>query len=236
MQNVSCKDCSLSSICLPMAVTKGELDQLESLMHRGRTIQRGEHLFRSGDPFHCVMALRTGAVKTYSLSSDGSEQVTSFYLPGELLGLGGIVDGTHCSCAVALETVSVCEIPFARLEELAQQIPSLQHHLFRLLSAETCAERQLHQILGRKSADERLAAFLVALSARHRRRGLSASRFRLPMSRYDIGNYLGMAVETVSRVFTRFQQQGLLQVDGREVTILDREGLSHDGRIEVQNA
>ena len=200
-------------------------------MRRGRPLKRGEHLFRASDQFESVFAVRSGAVKTYALSEEGEEQVTGFYLPGEIVGMDGISTAHHMSSAKALETSSVCEIPFSRLEDLSSRIPSLQHHFFSLMSREIQADRELHMLLSKKSADDRIAALLLSLSARQQRRGLSAQRIRLPMSRYDIGNYLGLAVETVSRIFTRFQQQGMLAVEGREIEILNRESLCGNGRL-----
>lgn len=222
---VSCNDCSLSPICLPLAVRADELEQLDNIIHRGRTMKRGEHLYRAADEFDAVYAVRSGALKTYSVSEDGEEQVTGFYLPGEIVGMDGISTARHVSSAKALETASVCEIPFDRLEFLSSRIPSLQHHFFSLMSREIQADRELHLLVSKKSADDRIAALLLSISARHKLRGLSATTFRLPMSRYDIANYLGLAVETVSRTFTRFQQQHVLRVDGREVEILNRGAL-----------
>ena len=235
-QRVSCNDCSLSAVCLPLAVTPGQLDELDNIIRRSRPLKRGEHLFRAADPFESVFAVRSGAVKSYALSEEGEEQVTGFYLPGEILGMDGISTARHMSSAKALETASVCEIPFSRLEDLSSKIPSLQHHFFQLMSKEIQADHELHLLLSKKSAEDRVAALIVSLSDRHQRRGLSPNRFRLPMSRYDIANYLGLAVETVSRIFTRFQQQGLVKTEGREIEIVDRTALTHTGRLDVQNA
>jgi CRP/FNR family transcriptional regulator len=227
----SCNDCSLNPICLPLAVSVEELDQLEDIMRRGRPLKRGEHLYRASDQFESVFAVRSGAVKTYIVSEDGEEQVTGFYLPGEIVGMDGISTAHHVTSAKTLETSSVCEIPFARLEELSSKIPSLQHHFFSLMSREIQADRELHMLLSKKSADDRIASLLISIANRQKQRGLSGQRIRLPMSRYDIANYLGLAVETVSRIFTRFQQQGLLAVEGREVEILDREALCGTSRM-----
>jgi CRP/FNR family transcriptional regulator, anaerobic regulatory protein len=231
VHRTSCNECSLNPICLPLAVSLDELDELENIMRRGRPLKRGEHLFRASDPFESVFAVRSGAVKSYALSEEGEEQVTGFYLPGEIVGMDGISTAHHMSSAKALETASVCEIPFTKLEELSSKIPKLQHHFFSLMSREIQADRELHMLLSKKSADDRIASLLLSLSARQQRRGLSAQRIRLPMSRYDIANYLGLAVETVSRIFTRFQQQGMLAVEGREIEILDRESLCGNGRL-----
>jgi CRP/FNR family transcriptional regulator, anaerobic regulatory protein len=229
--HTSCNDCSLNPICLPLAVSVDQLDQLEDIMRRGRPLKRGEHLYRASDPFESVFAVRSGAVKTYVVSEDGEEQVTGFYLPGEIVGMDGISTAHHVTSAKTLETSSVCEIPFARLEELSSKIPSLQHHFFSLMSREIQADRELHMLLSKKSADDRIASLLISIANRQKLRGLSSQRIRLPMSRYDIANYLGLAVETVSRIFTRFQQQGLLAVEGREVEILDREALCGTSRL-----
>ena len=221
-----CQSCSLSNICLPIAVAGSELERLDQIIERGRPLRRNEHLFRSEDPFVSVFAVRSGAVKTYRLTEEGEEQIMGFHLPGELFGLGGIATGRHANSAVALETAAVCEIPFDRIEPLSRDIPSLQRHLFQLLSREITDDQQLMLLLSKKTAEERIASLLLSLSSRLRRRRLSGEVFRLPMSRGDIGNYLGLVVETVSRVFTRMQRQGVLEVEGKEVRILDPERLA----------
>lgn len=228
---VSCNDCSLSQICLPLAVEPEQLDELDRIIRRGRALKRGEHLYRAADSFEAVYAVRSGALKTYAMSEDGEEQVTGFYLPGEIVGMDGISTAYHISSAKALETSTVCEIPFTHLETLSSRIPSLQHHFFSLMSREIQEDRALHMLLSKKSADDRIASLLTTIAARQQRRGLSNRIFRLPMSRYDIANYLGLAVETVSRIFTRFQQQGLIRVEGREVEILDRPRLCGESRL-----
>ena len=233
-RTVSCNDCNLSPICLPLAVEPDELNQLDTIIHRGRPLKRGEHLFRASEPFTSVFAVRSGAMKTYENSMDGDEQVTGFYLPGEIVGMDGISSSHHVSNAKALETATVCEIPFSRFEELSIKIPSLQRHFFSLMSQEIRSERELHMLLGKKTADERVAALILSMSARHQHRGLNGAAFRLPMSRNDIANFLGLAVETVSRIFTRFQQLRLISVDGREVNILDRAGLCQHGKVNTE--
>lgn len=218
-REVSCDSCSLRPICMPSAITQEQLDTIDSIVKRGRSLKRGETLFHLSNPFESIFAVRSGAVKTYSLAPSGEELVTGFYLPGEILGLEGISQGVHMATAVALETTTVCEIPFDRFGELALQIPSLQKHFFHLMSAEIWRDRLLHRLLGKRSADDRVVALLLSLSARHQRRGLSGTQFRLPMSRYDIGNYLGLAVETVSRIFTRLNKKDMVHVKGREIDI-----------------
>lgn len=218
---VACKDCNLFQLCLPVGIDARELDELDSIIKRRRPVKRGEHLFRVGSPFQAIYAVRSGSIKTYTPTEDGHEQVTGFHLPGELLGLDAINLGHHPCAAKALETTSICEIPFDRLEELSTRLPSLQHQLLKIMSKEILHDQSLLMLLGKKSADERLAALLLSLSGRYQQRGFSPTDFYLSMSRNDIGNYLGLAVETVSRLFTRFQDEGLLSVQRKHVCITD---------------
>lgn len=220
--HVTCSDCTLNPVCLPLAVRADEIEELDSIIKRSRPQRKGEHIFRPGDAFQSVYAVRSGAFKTYTLTEEGEEQVTGFYLPGEILGMDGLSTNAHSNAAKALESSAICEIPFIRLESLSTRIPSLQRHFFQLMSREIQSDQQLMLLLTKKPADERVASFLLNLSARYSRRGLSANRFRLPMSRNDIGNYLGLAVETVSRIFTRLQQCEVLAVDGKEIEVRNR--------------
>ena len=218
---VACNDCNLFQLCLPVGVDKPDLELLDRIIKRRRPLKRGEHLFHTGSPFQSIYAVRSGSVKTYSATENGYEQITGFHLPGELLGLDAISDGRHPCSAKALETASLCEIPFERLEELSYRVPSLQHQLLKIMSKEILSDESLLVLLGKKNAEERLAALLVSLSDRYRQRGFSPNEFHLSMSRNDIGNYLGLAVETVSRLFTRFQAEGLLTVQRKHIHILD---------------
>jgi len=222
---VACKDCSLFQLCLPVGVDGDDLQRLDDIIKRKRPVKRGDDLFRVGEPFHAVYAVRSGSIKTYAPTHDGQEQVTGFHLAGELLGLDAINTNTHPCTAKALETTSVCEIPFERLEELGAQIPSLQRQLFKVMSREIFEEETHTLLLGKRNAEERLAAFLLGISNRFKSRGFSATEFNLSMSRNDIGNYLGLAVETVSRMFTRFQEEGVLSVERKHVIIHDLERL-----------
>ncbi|MFN3579664.1 MAG: fumarate/nitrate reduction transcriptional regulator Fnr [Pseudomonas sp.] len=216
-----CKDCSLSGMCLPLALQDGELELLDDIVKRGRPLKKGELLFRQGDPFASIYALRSGAIKTFSLSDNGEEQITGFHLASELIGLSGMDSERYPVSAVALETTSVCEIPFERLDDLTASMPMLRKQVMRLMSREIRDDQQMMLLLSKKTADERIATLLINLSARFRARGYSARSFRLAMSRNEIGNYLGLAVETVSRVFTRFQQQGLIAAEGKQIDILE---------------
>jgi len=221
----SCNNCRLSSLCLPLSLHLEDVDLLDQIVQRGRPLQRGSHLYRAGDAFQSLFAIRSGSVKASTLNEQGEEQVTGFYLPGELVGLDGIADNQYTNSVVALETASVCEIPFHLMEELSLKIPSLQRHMFQLLSREITQDQQMLSLLSKNNAEERVAALLLSLSKRHQRRHLSANDFQLPMSRTDIGNFLGLTIETISRVFRRLQQQGILAVDKKHIRIQDMEQL-----------
>ena len=207
-------------LCLPMGLAPEDVDRLDSIVKRSRPLHRGDHLFRGGERFRSLYVVKTGSVKTYAPSEEGGEQVLGFHLPGEIIGMDAIDKECHACSAKVLETSAICEIPFQRFEELSSTIPSLQHQMFRLLSKEIGQDAEMLLLLGKKNAEERLAAFLVSMSKRLSKRGLSPTDFYLSMSRHEIGNYLGLAVETVSRLFTRFQDEGLLKVDRKHVQLL----------------
>lgn len=221
----SCGTCRLNSICLPLALKSEDIEQLDEIVQRSKPIQRNQHLYREGDKFLSVYAVRSGTLKAYKTTDDGREQVTGFYFPGEILGMDGIANNTHASSAKALETAAVCEIPFASLEKLSTLLPSMQRHFFQLMSREITEDQQLITLLSKNSADERVASLMLSISTRNARRKLSATQFRLPMSRVDIGNYLGLTVETVSRVFSRMQKMDILSVDNKEIEIRDIKAL-----------
>lgn len=216
-----CQNCSLSALCLPIALVDEDINRLDQIIERKRPLKKGDLLFHQGEEFQSVFAVRTGTLKTYKITNSGEEQITGFYCPSELVGLSGIDTQHYPVSAKALETTTVCEIPFSHLENLSEQIPSLKHQIFKVMSRKICDDQQMMVLLGKKNADEKVASFLMNLSGRFKRRGYSATAFRLAMSRGEIGNYLGLAVETVSRVVTRFQKNGLINVDGKEITIAD---------------
>lgn len=218
-RKTSCNNCRLNTICLPISLHIDDIDKLNSIIQRGKPLQKGEYLYRANDTFDSVFAIRAGAVKAVSLSDNGEEQVTGFYLPGEVVGLDGLADNRYTNSVIALETASICEIPFNRMEELSLQIPNLQRHFFQLMSREITQDQQIITLLSKSSAEERIAALLLSISSRNSRRQLSATAFRLPMSRTDIGNYLGLTIETVSRIFTRLQKQAIISVDKKEIHI-----------------
>ncbi len=213
-----CQVCALSCFCLPATLAPAEVADLERIISRNRLLQKNQHLILAGAPARHVFALRSGAIKTYLLDRDGREQITGFILPGELVGIDAFGKDRYPSFALALETSLACVIPIADLEELAGRIGKLRKQLLNILSGELRGE-QRHLTHSHESAEQRLAAFLLDLSERHGRRGLSASNFILPMSRAEIGNYLGLTTETVSRVFTQLRREGLILCRGRELRI-----------------
>lgn len=213
-----CSTCAFGSVCLPAGMDKSALHELHMLVEHVGPYHAGAHVFRTGDRFEAIYAVRAGMVKTRLVDDAGREQVLGFHLPGEVVGLNAIHPAKYPCDAIALDTVYVCRFSFPALTTLAAKIPDVQQQLFRLLSADIGKAMQL---AGDYSADERLAAFLCGLAERYTARGFSATAFRLVMARADIANYLHLAAETVSRVLRRFQNAGLIRVDGREVELLD---------------
>ena len=225
---VACSTCNLRELCLPVGLTQHELEYVDKrLVATRRKVARGQTLYRAGDAFDSVFAVWTGFFKTCLSSSDGREQVTGFQMGGELLGLDGIGTGRHEVDAVALEDSQVCVIHFADLQSLSHEVPTLQIQLHRVMSREIVRNQGVMLMLGSMFAEQRLAAFLLNLSFRMKARGFSASSVSLRMSREEIGSFLGMALETVSRTFTKFQDLGLLFVHKRDIRITDPVGLQH---------
>lgn len=217
----SCMGCSLSDLCLPHGMSHDEMEALDKIVKRQRPLQPGQHIFRAGDSGHALFAVRSGALKSYCTTEDGDEQVVGFTLPGEVVGLDGMNEGNYASSSVALETTSVCELTYDGLEDLCHTLAGLHRQMMRVVSKEIVADQAMLLSLGKRTAEERLAAFLLNLSSRYHSRGLSASEFNLPMSRQDIGNYLGLAIETVSRLFANFQKNQLLTVNRRQIKLTD---------------
>ncbi len=217
-----CSTCAFSQACLSEGMDKGALMDLHVLVEHVGPLHAGEHVFREGDAFEAIAAVRAGTVKTYVIDREGHEQVLGFHLPGEVIGLDAI-DGDRYPCnAVALDTVMLCRFSFPRISVLAARLPGLQQHLFRLMSRDI---GRASLLAGDYSADQRMAAFLIGLSRRLAARGFSPDRFQLTMARTDIANYLRLAPETVSRVLKRFQHDGLIHVDRRELELLGRKRL-----------
>ncbi len=215
----ACRHCGLLQLCDHGQVTTPAIEQLSAIVRHRVPLARGAALFHEGEPFRSIYVVFSGAMKTFTCSYDGDEQIVAFYLAGELVGVDGVHTGSHGSSAVALDRASVCEIPFEKLETLAQDIPGLLHQMLCMMSKEILQDEETMLLLGKKTADERLASLLLSLARRFREQGYSAQEFHLPMSRDDIANYLGLAHETVSRLFSRFQRQGLLTVRGKHVCV-----------------
>ena len=220
-RSFACSHCCLEQLCEPCDAPGPMMERLEPIVRHRLPLRRGDTLFNAGDAFSALYLIYSGTVKTFTFTRDGNEQITGFHLPGGLVGIDGIHRGIHWSSAVALDKSSVCEIPFEKLEALAQQVPGLLHQLLSAISREILQDVATMQLLGKKAAEERLASLLLSLTTRFRERGYSAQEINLPMSRDDIANYLGMAHETVSRLFSRFQRQGLLAVKGKHLWIRD---------------
>lgn len=211
------------------------MDRLDSIIERKKPLQKNEYLFESGDKLKSIFAVRSGSFKTFTLSERGEEQITAFHLAGDLVGFDAITKQKHQSFAQAQETSMVCEIPFDTLDELAGKMPKLRQQIMRLMSSEINYDQEMLLLLNKKTAEERLASFIFNLSQRFSDRGFSAKEFRLTMTRGEIGNYLGLTVETISRLLSRFQKAQIIQVDGKFITILNRELLAKTAAINLPN-
>lgn len=217
----SCANCALSESCLPSAIGSSDLALLDDMTKRRRPLERGAFLFREGERHNALFVVRSGAIKVSTTLTDGDTQVLGFHLPGEIIGLDGVAEDRHQATAEALEESAVCEVPFARLSQVAARIPALQREIYRIVSREYVREQRHPVMMGRKHALTRVALFLHSVSERRRVQDLDPKRFQLSMSRQDLANYLGLVIETVSRAFSRLQALGIIDVDRRRVCILD---------------
>lgn len=222
---VSCTHCNLREHCVPLGLSLKEIDRLEDLVASRKRIRRGEPLFRAGDRFEAIYAIRLGFLKSSVMSSDGREQVTNFHMSGELIGLDGIANEVHSCDVIALEDTEVCVIPYERILTVSAEIDEYNLHFQKILSREIVRQHGLMLLLGSMHAEERLAAFLLNLSQRFESRGYSRSEFVLRMTRAEIGSYLGLKLETVSRVLSRFSHDNLIVVNQKHVQIVNAEGL-----------
>ena len=222
---VACSNCALRDVCMPTDLTPADFERLDALVCRSRKINRGETLHRRGDAFRNLYAIKAGAFKTVLSLRDGREQITGFHIAGEPLGLDGIHASEHTADAIALEDGMLCIIPFGRLERLCGEMRAMQRHLHRLMSGEIVRSSQLMALLGSMRAEERVSAFLLNLSERLRALHHAHLEFKLRMSREEIGSYLGMTLETVSRTLSRFQDDKLIEVRGKLIRILDADRL-----------
>jgi CRP/FNR family transcriptional regulator len=222
---VACSNCNLRELCMPLGLNESEMERVDEVVATRRKVPRGDNLFRNGDKFNALYAIRTGFFKTRISAEDGRDQVTGFQMAGEIIGLDGIVSDHHTCDAVALEDAEVCVMPFDRIEELSREITSLQRHVHKIMSREIVRENGVMLLLGSMRAEERLAAFLLNLVQRLHARGFSQSELVLRMTREEIGSYLGLKLETVSRTFSKFVEDGIVEVKQRHVRILNADGL-----------
>jgi CRP/FNR family transcriptional regulator len=223
---VACSNCNLRELCMPMGLSPEEVERLDHVVANRRKIKRGASLFRNGEKFTSLYAIRTGFFKTCVASEDGRDQVTGFQMAGEIIGLDGIVNDHHTCDAIALEDAEVCIMPFDRIEDLSREINGLQRHVHKIMSREIVREHGVMLLLGSMRAEERLAAFLLNLVQRLHARGFSQSELILRMTREEIGSYLGLKLETVSRTFSKFVEDGIVEVKQRHVRILNTEALA----------
>ncbi len=222
---VACSNCNLRELCMPVGLNEQQLQRIDEVVAVRRKIKRGSTLFRNGESFTSLYAIRTGFFKTCVATEDGRDQVTGFQMTGEIIGLDGIVSDRHSCDAIALEDAEVCVMPFDQVEELSREFTTLQHHIHKIMSREIVRDHSVMLLLGSMRAEERLAAFLLNLVQRLHARGFSQSELVLRMTREEIGSYLGMKLETVSRTFSKFVEEGIIEVKQRYVHIKDTEAL-----------
>lgn len=224
-KRITCGGCRLNTLCLPISLHLDDIEKLSNIVQRSKPLHKGDYLYRANDEFHSIFAIRSGAVKAVTISDNGDEQITGFYLPGEIVGLDGLSDDRYTNSVLALETASICEIPFHSFEELSAKIPNLRRHFLQLMSREITEDQRIISLLSKSSAEARIASLLISISARNSRRNLSASEFVLPMTRTDISNFLGLRIETVSRLFARLQKSNVISVDKKDIFIKDMDTL-----------
>jgi CRP/FNR family transcriptional regulator len=223
--NRHCASCAVRDLCVPVGLDSDAVDSLDRLISSHTRIRKRASVYRPGDAFSALYAVRLGTFKTLMLAEDGREQVTGFHMAGEILGHDGICDNAHVCQAIALEDSEVCVLPFRQLDALAHEIPSLRRNLYRFISRHACHDQNMMLLLGSRCAEERLVIFLLDLAERYHARGYSASEFMLRMTREEIASYLGLKLETVSRLFSHLQGEGLIQVQGRAIKLLDSPAL-----------
>ncbi len=222
---ISCENCKLRELCFPHGMTEKDMKELDNIVDRRNPLHKSGVLYRDGAAAQAIYAVHSGSIKTLMESVNGDEQIVGFHLAGDIIGLDGFNNGDHSCTAIALETTSVCVIPLNKLEELCHTLPGLQKQMRRVMGKEVAAEHKMLLMLGKMTAEERLASFLLSFSKRMEERHWKAYEFVLSMARQDIANYLGLAVETVSRLFAHYQDEGLINVDRRRISILDIDGL-----------
>jgi CRP/FNR family transcriptional regulator len=222
---IACSNCNMRELCMPVDLSPDELDRIDRVIGARRKIKRGDTLYHNGEKFSNLYAIRTGFFKTCITSEDGRDQVTGFQMAGEVIGLDGIVNDHHTCDAIALEDAEICAMPFAQIEDLSREVNALQHHVHKIMSREIVREHGVMLLLGSMRAEERLAAFLLNLAQRLHARGFSKSELVLRMTREEIGSFLGLKLETISRTFSKFVDDGIVDVKQRHVHILNTQAL-----------
>lgn len=221
----SCENCSLIELCLPRGLNSDDLHTLDDVIQQRRLVRKGEAIFNQGGKSGCIFAVRSGSVKTFTTAKNGEEQILGFHLPGELLGLDGLDNQIHSCSGIALDTSTICELPIDDLNVLCVKMPGLQQQLLSLISDEITKDHTMLLLLARSNAEQKLATFFINLSNRFKARGYSADEFDLTMSRYDIGNYLGLADETVSRLISKFRDRKFIDADRKKIKIINHDSL-----------
>ncbi|MEW9796927.1 fumarate/nitrate reduction transcriptional regulator Fnr [Alteromonas sp. CYL-A6] len=221
--SIHCQNCSFSHLCLPVALNKTEIESLDDIIERKRPLHKHDTLVHTGAPFKSLYAVRSGSFKSFVTNKDGEEQITGFHFPGDIIGFDALRENKHQSYTQALETAMVCELPYETLDQISMQLPKLRHQIMSFMSAEIKQDHDMMMLLNKRSAEERLMYFIAQLSERFEARGFSGKQFHLSMTRNEIGNYLGLTIETISRLLTRFQKEGVIKVEGKLITILDTE-------------
>ncbi len=223
--SISCSNCSLNQLCIPFSLDENELRTLDEVIQRKKPFHKGDTLFEANQPLKSLFAVRSGSFKSFLVDDNGVEQITAFHLPGDIIGFDALAGKMHKTYSTALETAMICEIPFTTVEELSDKMPNLRTQINRLMSNEISQDQAMFMLLNKKTAEQRIAQFLFGLSERFGERNLSKSSFRLSMTRSEIGNYLGLTVETVSRIFSKFQKNELIKVDGKFIDIINLDSL-----------
>lgn len=222
---LNCANCSLNQLCIPFSLDENELRKLDDVIERKKPFHKNDCITEAGQTFKSLYAIRSGSFKSYLVDDEGVQQITGFHLPGDVIGFDALAQQKHQTYCQALETSMVCEIPYTTMDELVEKMPKLRSQFTRLMSNEISSDQNMLMLLNKKNADERIASFLSSMSDRFSKRGLSKHSFRLTMTRGEIGNYLGLTVETVSRIFSKFQKQGFINVEGKLIEINDVEKL-----------
>ena len=218
---IACSQCSLVELCLPKGLTSEELEFFEQAVNPKKPLKKSEFLYRAGEEMTALYTVKTGAFKANIDSADGQENIVGFFLPGELIGLDGIASGRYQCDIIALGDAHVCQLSYNEFQRISNQLPKLREEILSISSSNMTTAQKMLFFIGKRPVEERLAMFLIGLSQRYGARGLSNLRFQLSMSRHDIANYLGMAPETISRQFKKMQDQGLILINNREITIAD---------------